>query len=97
MAKMCIRDRRCCLTRNGSGKFAYRLIKNASVPANGIGVLIILKKGGAALAVQIMAVVPGSPADTAGIRPGEKLTAINQNQIDDILERFNEISIECGN
>jgi len=38
------------------------------------------------LAVQIMAVVSSSPADKAGIRPGEKLTAINQNQIEDILD-----------
>ncbi len=38
------------------------------------------------MAVQIMAVVSGSPADKAGIRPGEKLTAINQNQIEDILD-----------
>ena len=38
------------------------------------------------MAVQIMAVVSSSPADKAGIRPGEKLTAINQNQIEDILD-----------
>lgn len=38
------------------------------------------------MAVQIMSVVSGSPADKAGIRPGEKLTAINQNQIEDILD-----------
>ncbi|HAO69640.1 MAG TPA: hypothetical protein DCR31_06155, partial [Ruminococcaceae bacterium] len=30
-----------------------------------------------------MSVVPGSPADRAGIRPGEMLLEINQNPIED--------------
>ena len=38
------------------------------------------------MAVQIMSVVPGSPADRAGIRPGEMLLEINQNPIEDILD-----------
>ncbi|MDD3193147.1 MAG: DUF512 domain-containing protein [Oscillospiraceae bacterium] len=38
------------------------------------------------MAVQIMAVSPGSPADRAGIQPGEVLAAINQNPIEDILD-----------
>ncbi|HCU32760.1 MAG TPA: radical SAM protein, partial [Ruminococcaceae bacterium] len=38
------------------------------------------------MAVQIMSVAPGSPADRAGIRPGEMLLEINQNPIEDILD-----------
>ena len=38
------------------------------------------------MAVQITAVVSGSPADRAGICPGEMLMAINHNPIEDILD-----------
>lgn len=38
------------------------------------------------MSVQIIAVSPGSPADRAGIQPGELLVALNRHPIEDILD-----------
>ncbi len=45
-----------------------------------------LRKGERAMSVRIMSVIPSSPADKAGIKAGDTLITINDNEINDVLD-----------
>ena len=51
-----------------------------------IGRFFSIKKGGAAVAVRICGVEPGSPAHKAKIQAGGELLAINGQEIVDVLD-----------